>query len=127
MDLFTSLAITISTSSCSHATPGTDSQGFDIYPYCENHLSLGITPLFTYTSLKVQYQAPPPSSLIEVEYLFQGLLEVPPQMGTLLHQILVGNISTLQTSLPTLLITKPVTCLTQITTKVRLKSWYHPI
>ena len=48
-------------------------------------------------------------------------------MGTLLHQILVGNISTLQTSLPPIWITKHVSYLNQITTNVRLKSWYHTI
>ena len=90
-------------------------------------ISLGITPIFNFTALKVKNQAPPPSSLREGEYLFQGLLEVPPQMGTLLHQILVGNISTLKTSLSPLWITKPVPCLTQITAKVRLKSWYNHI
>ena len=91
------------------------------------NISLRLTPLFTFTVLKVKNQAPPPLSLREEKYLFQGLLDVPPQMGTLLHQILVGNIPTPQTSLPPIWITKPVSCLTQITTKVQLKSWYHPI
>ena len=88
-DIFTSLTLTITTRSCTHIPPISDSQGLYTFPYHINWISWVAPLLSVLFVLAVQIQAPPTlPSKISIS-IFQILPGIPPQPVTLLHQVLV--------------------------------------